>query len=824
MKRTITSVGALIALLLGVLVVPTPSSAVAVAPALVPVPKGAEADADTMLVRFDVATPSRERDAVLRRHELSAGARPVGATGYVEVPSHGRTRAAVRSRLVGEALVKAVEPNLLRHAMAGANDPYYASGSQAYLDLVRLPEAWDVATPIATQTIAIIDSGVSDHEDLSGRVLGGWDFVGKDDDPSDELGHGTRVAGIAAASTDNGIGIAGAARNANILPVRVLDASGSGTDSDVALGIQWAADHGATVINLSLGGYGGGGPSQQAVQYALDRNVVVVAAAGNLDKDTRYKEPVYPAAYAGVVGVGATDGAGRIVYFSLFGPWVDVVAPGAGIVGTTKGGGYVAGNGTSFASPLVAGAATLVRSAQPLWSQAEVAAQLQSTARGAGLPGRDDVYGAGVLDAAAAVYALPVQAPRAPAAGDGFEPNDTASQAPTLTAPTSVSATIAPEGESDWYRTSIPPATHVTISVVPPPDGELWQSVDPMLSVWTLAGTLVASRDTGGSGQSETYSFDSSGGEFLVDVENFLPTLGSGPYSVTIAFSKLATTVTTTTTTTTTTTPPATSPTTSPPPVAPPPARKRSGYWMVGRDGAVYAFGDAAYHGAPSGLARGVEAVDLEPTPSLDGYWVVTNLGQVHAFGDAPYLGGVDGAVAFGEAVTSISATATGRGYWIFTTKGRVIAFGDAPHLGDMSRVRLNGPVLDSIPSLSGDGYYMVASDGGIFTFGDAVFRGSMGGSQLNAPVQSLVPDADGVGYWLVASDGGIFSFEAPFRGSMGDVRLNGPITGMVRYGNGYLMVGTDGGIFTFTDKEFAGSLGANPPPSSIVAVAAAED
>jgi ribosomal protein L24E len=138
--------------------------------------------------------------------------------------------------------------------------------------------------------------------------------------------------------------------------------------------------------------------------------------------------------------------------------------------------------------------------------------------------------------------------------------------------------------------------------------------------------------------------------------------------------------------------------------------------------------------------------------------------------------------------------------------------------------VRLNGPVLDSIPTPSGNGYYLVASDGGIFTFGDAEFRGSMGGIPLNAPVQSLVPDADGDGYWLVASDGGIFSFASAFHGSMGGVRLNGPITGMVRFGDGYLMVGTDGGIFTFTDKPFHGSLGASPPASPIVSVAAAED
>jgi hypothetical protein len=242
-----------------------------------------------------------------------------------------------------------------------------------------------------------------------------------------------------------------------------------------------------------------------------------------------------------------------------------------------------------------------------------------------------------------------------------------------------------------------------------------------------------------------------------------------------------------------------------------------SGYWMVGTDGVVYAFGGARHLGnAPTASAE-----DLEPTPTKAGYWIVNSAGNVFAFGDAPNLGGINGAVAPGEKVTSISATPSGQGYWLFTTFGRVAAFGDAPHLGDMAGTRLNGPVLDSIPTPSGRGYYMVASDGGIFTFGDADFRGSMGGARLNAPVQSLVPDSDGLGYGLVASDGGIFAFDSEFYGSMGDTRLNKPITGMVAFGpGGYLMVGEDGGIFTFGSADFHGSLGATPPANRIASVA----
>jgi hypothetical protein len=243
-------------------------------------------------------------------------------------------------------------------------------------------------------------------------------------------------------------------------------------------------------------------------------------------------------------------------------------------------------------------------------------------------------------------------------------------------------------------------------------------------------------------------------------------------------------------------------------------ASDRSGYWMVGSDGRVYAFGAARKLGDAA-----LDAVDLEPTPSGNGYWVVDSAGRVSAFGNARWMGNAGVA----ERVTSLSSTNTGDGYWIFTAGGRVLPFGDAIHYGDMAATRLNGPVLDSIPTASGKGYYMVASDGGIFSFGDAKFYGSMGGKRLNAPVQSLVPDGDGTGYWLVSSDGGIFAFDAPFRGSMGGTRLNKPVTGMVRFGNGYLMVGEDGGVFNFSDKPFHGSLGNNPPARPIVSVAASE-
>ena len=248
------------------------------------------------------------------------------------------------------------------------------------------------------------------------------------------------------------------------------------------------------------------------------------------------------------------------------------------------------------------------------------------------------------------------------------------------------------------------------------------------------------------------------------------------------------------------------------------PVPGKSGYWMLGEDGKVFGFGDAASMGDAVGrIPAGAKAVHIEPTPSFGGYWINDDRGSVYAFGNAPALGSLPGGLQAGERVTSLSATPSGGGYWLFTSKGRVFTFGDAGKFGDLAAITLNGPIQSSIPTPSGKGYFMVGSDGGVFAFGDAVFRGSMGATKLNQPVMSLVPTSTNQGYWLVASDGGIFAFgDAKFRGSMGATKLNKPVVGMVRYGTGYLMVGADGGIFSFSDKPFVGSLGANPPARPI--------
>jgi lysophospholipase L1-like esterase len=273
-----------------------------------------------------------------------------------------------------------------------------------------------------------------------------------------------------------------------------------------------------------------------------------------------------------------------------------------------------------------------------------------------------------------------------------------------------------------------------------------------------------------------------------------------------------------------TTAPPVTSP--QPPtssPTSPPRATEapRTGYWMVGATGDVYAFGDAAWLGNASVGTR--SAVGIEGTPDHDGYWVVDDGGTVHAFGSAADLGDASG-LAPGERVTGMAATRSGSGYWLSTDRGRVLALGDAGRHGDLADATLNAPVVGAARAPQGGGYHLVASDGGVFGFGAARFHGSMGDRPMRGRVVALAADADGDGYWLVGADGGVFAFGAPFLGSMGGQPLNAPIVGMVPYGSGYLLVGADGGTFAFSDAPFAGSLGASPPPAPIVDVAALDE
>ena len=229
------------------------------------------------------------------------------------------------------------------------------------LRIAGFPKAWDVTQGSSKVVVAVLDTGVdANHPDLRGALVPGWDFVGNDADPSDDHGHGTAVAGVIGARSNNHVGGAGICWRCFVMPIKVLDSKGSGDDTLIAAGIVWATDHGAQVINLSLGGPGSSIELTNALAYANAKGVIVVAAAGNAGVTTQF----FPAADSHVVSVAATTVADQRYSWSNFGSWVRLAAPGCNVA-TIMGGGYGTFCGTSAATPLVSGLVALELSAQP---------------------------------------------------------------------------------------------------------------------------------------------------------------------------------------------------------------------------------------------------------------------------------------------------------------------------------------------------------------------------------------------------------------------------------------------------------------------------
>jgi subtilisin family serine protease len=232
---------------------------------------------------------------------------------------------------------------------------------QESLRIAGFPKAWDVTQGSSKVIVAVLDSGVdAKHPDLRGALVAGWDFINSDADPSDDHGHGTAVAGVIGARSNNHVGGAGICWRCFVMPVKVLDSTGSGDDTLIAAGIVWATDHGAQVINLSLGGPGSSVELTNALAYANAKGAIVVAAAGNAGGTTQF----FPAADPHVVSVAATTVADQRFSWSNFGSWVRLAAPGCNVA-TILGGGYGTFCGTSAATPLVSGLVALELSAQP---------------------------------------------------------------------------------------------------------------------------------------------------------------------------------------------------------------------------------------------------------------------------------------------------------------------------------------------------------------------------------------------------------------------------------------------------------------------------
>lgn len=366
---------------------------------------------------------------------MTAGAaRGMALASTFRVRYEGKTDVETAAQQVASADgVEYAEPNRYRETSVIPNDPSFPS--QWGLTKINCPAAWDRTTGSPNVVVAVVDTGVDlDHPELAALLLPGTDmvdlglnptppngfhfegdFTGRDNNPQDEVGHGTHVAGTVACASNNSVGVAGVTWACRLLPVRVLarivkntdptDVRGVGSTADIAAGIRWAADNGARIINLSLGGTVDTQVERDAVAYAISQGVVVVAAMGNAFE--KGNPTSFPAAYPDVVAVGAIDQSDLRAFFSQTGPHIDLSGPGVGVWSTVWDNGYAQMSGTSMAAPHVSGVAALILSCNPNLTAAQVADILRQTAR----PLRDnpsdpvpnDNYGFGCVDAEAAL-------------------------------------------------------------------------------------------------------------------------------------------------------------------------------------------------------------------------------------------------------------------------------------------------------------------------------------------------------------------------------------------------------------------------------------
>jgi subtilisin family serine protease len=318
----------------------------------------------------------------------------------ISVPKAGSE--LLKRELEAQNDVEYVEPDFTAQALGTSNDPYFVQGSQWHLSKILAPTAWDTTTGSSAQPVAVIDSGVrASHPDLAAKVLTGYDFVAMDNEANDENGHGTAVAGTISPASNNLVGVCGVAWSNPILPVRVLDANGSGNYSAIANGIIYAADRGAKVINLSLGGTSSSRALQDAINYAWNKQCVLVAAAGNNGSNVAF----YPAACNNVVAVSATSISDTRPSWSNFGSYVDVSAPGVDILSVYGSDQYAVWNGTSFSSPVTSGVVALMAAANSTLTNAQLVDLLIKNSDDIGAAGYDVYYGYGRVNASRAVTA-----------------------------------------------------------------------------------------------------------------------------------------------------------------------------------------------------------------------------------------------------------------------------------------------------------------------------------------------------------------------------------------------------------------------------------
>jgi hypothetical protein len=540
------------------------------------------------------------------------------------------------------------------------NDPDYSVTQAPYLKAIGVPSAWEVTTGSEAVVVAVLDSGVdASHPDLAGRVVAGRNIVKADDDTTDERGHGTNMAGIIGAVTNNALGGAGVAWAAKIMPVKVTLPSGAAIDTNVEAGIVWAVDHGADVISISLSARVEDSVLQRGVDYATMHDVLVVAAAGN----GRSAVPEFPAACRGVVAVGATDASGRRTSFSNYGPWVDVNAPGVGIVTTTpNSAGFAAVSGTSAAAALVTGVAVLLRAAYPQASQADIADRLRRSAFGRGPVGAEGIDASGVVDAAAAL-ALPA----------GRSPSGPGNSGYLIIADhgkIDAFGDVAHRGDA-WGDLGRARATHLETA----PSGAGYWILDEEGHVVAFGGArhygeVAASQRRSGEKAVALSAVPGGSGYWIFTDAGRVHAFGWAPKYGDLSGVHLNRPIVGAAGTTT-----------------------GRGYLMVSDDGGVFGFGDARFAGSMGGQDLNAPVRSIAFDSDGGGYWLAAADGGVFAF-DAPYRGSL-GSTRLNAPITGMAACRDG--YFLVSSDGGVFSFSSCPFVGSLG----GGPSTNTVVGLS---------------------------------------------------------------------------------------------------------------------------
>jgi len=356
------------------------------------------ASPDRILVKFKSNASDLRRSEINSKYALKENSeiKNIGVK-IVSIPSGIKPEAMVEALNNNEKdAIEFAEPDFVVEPSLVPNDPWFANWQKDKTQ-INLPGAWDITTGTSNTVIAVVDTGVNcSHEDLAGQCLAGWNFYDNNSTTTDVNGHGTRVAGVAAAVGNNALGVAGTSWQSKILPLRVAAPDGSATYSSIASAISYAADHGAKVVNASYQ-VGGSSAVERAASYLASKGGLLVVSEGNYSSDTGYSNSL------NIISVSAVDANQALYSWSSFGSDVDVAAPGCTGATTYENGGYGSFCGTSNAAPEVAGLLALMWGANPGLTPDQVSDILFKSTIDLGASGVDKYYGWGTIDAATAV-------------------------------------------------------------------------------------------------------------------------------------------------------------------------------------------------------------------------------------------------------------------------------------------------------------------------------------------------------------------------------------------------------------------------------------